>query len=139
MPATLCESEPASRIMQPAMNVTGLFVTITSDRPGDLFRFYRDVVSLPAAPEYGPAVRVAGAIITFHRHSGVRGGAKEPQRHFTSLKVEDISAEQARIEAQGVSFVRRKGREPWGGIISTFLDPDGNYVQLLQCNESPVA
>jgi predicted enzyme related to lactoylglutathione lyase len=121
------------------MKVTEFFTNITSDRPNDLFRFYRDVVALPAAPEFGPAVRAGGAIITFHRHSETLGGAKEPQRHFTSLKVEDISAEQARIEAQGVSFIRRKGREHWGGIISTFLDPDGNYVQLLEYNERAMA
>ncbi len=139
MPATLCHPEPVLPPTQSEMNVTEFFMNITSDRPNELFRFYRDVVALRAAPKYGTAVRAASAIITFSHHSETRGGAKEPQRHFTSLKVEDISAEQARIEAQGVSFIRRKGHEHWGGIISTFLDPDGNYVQLLQYDESTVA
>ena len=125
MPATL-----------PEMKVTEFFVNITSERPADLFRFYRDVLALPIVAEIGGAVRAAGAIIMFDSHSQTHGGAKEPQRHFTSLMVEDISAEQARIEAQGVSFIRRKGREPWGGIVSTFLDPDGNYVQLVQFNQT---
>ena len=48
-------------------------------------------------------------------------------------------AEQARIEAQGVSFIQRKGCDERGGIVSTFLDPDGNYVQLLQNNERVMA
>ena len=99
MPATL-----------PEMKVTEFFVNITSERPYELFRFYRDVVALPEVEGIGAAVRAAGAVITFERHSETRGGAREPHRHFTSLMVEDISAEQARIEAQGVSFVRRKGR-----------------------------
>ena len=116
----------------PEMKVTEFFVNITSERPNELFRFYRDVLALPAVSGMGAAVRAAGAVIMFDQHSETRGGAREPQRHFTSLMVEDISAEQARIEAQGVSFIRRKGREHWGGIISTFLDPDGNYVQLVQ-------
>ena len=120
------------------MKVTEFFVNITSERPNDLFRFYRDVLALPAVAGMGPAVRAAGAVILFDQHSETRGGAREPQRHFTSLMVEDISAEQARIEAQGVSFIRRKGREHWGGIISTFLDPDGNYVQLVQYQESTI-
>ena len=34
------------------MKVTGFFTNITSDRPNDLYNFYRDVVALPAAPEY---------------------------------------------------------------------------------------
>ncbi|MGB4862655.1 MAG: VOC family protein [Tepidiformaceae bacterium] len=121
------------------MKVTGFFTNITSDRPNDLYNFYRDVVALPAAPEYRRAVRAAGAVIVFSSHSGVRGGAREPLRQFTSLSVEDISAEQARIEAQGVSFIQRKGCDERGGIVSTFLDPDGNYVQLLQNNERVMA
>ena len=121
MPATLFE-----------MKVTEFFVNITSEHPAELFRFYRDVIALPEVPDVGKAVRAGDAIIMFDGHSRTRGGAREPQRQFTSLRVEDIAAEQARIEAQGVTFIRRKGREHWGGIISTFLDPDGNYVQLVQ-------
>ena len=132
MPATLPETRPARE-----MRVNDFVMTITSERPDALHRFYREVVALPDAPKFGTAVRAAGAVITFHGHSQVKGGAKEPQRHFTSLLVDDISVEQARIEAQGVSFIRRKGREPWGGIVSTFLDPDGNYVQLIQYAPEP--
>lgn len=121
------------------MKVTEFFVNITSERPAELFRFYRDVVALPEVAEVGPAVRAGGAVIMFERHSATRGGAREPQRYFTSLRVEDISAEQARIEAQGATFIRRKGREPSGRIISTFLDPDGNYVQLVQYDAQGLA
>lgn len=76
MPATLFE-----------MKVTEFFVNITSERPGELFRFYRDVVALPEVCDIGPAVRAGGAIITFEGHSQTRGGAREPHRFFTSLRV----------------------------------------------------
>ena len=46
--------------------------------------------------------------------------------------VEDIAAEQARLKSHGVKFIREEGKEHWGGVISTFLDPDGNYCQLIQ-------
>ena len=46
--------------------------------------------------------------------------------------VDDLAAEQARLEGLGVKFIRTAGREEWGGVISTFLDPDGNYCQLIQ-------
>ena len=52
----------------------------------------------------------------------------DPER----LMVEDSVAEQTRIEAQGVVFSRTRGEEPWGGIISTFQDPDGNPIQLIE-------
>ncbi len=31
-----------------------------------------------------------------------------------------------------MTFIRNKGVEWWGGVISTFNDPDGNTVQLMQ-------
>lgn len=46
--------------------------------------------------------------------------------------VQDIDAEQARLEAAGVRFLRDKSKEYWGDIISTFTDPDGNYAQLIE-------
>ncbi len=37
-----------------------------------------------------------------------------------------------RLLARGVTFIRDPEREPWGGVITTFLDPDGNYLQLIE-------
>ena len=31
---------------------------------------------------------------------------------------------------------KRVGREAWGGVISTFADPDGNLCQLIQYDPS---
>ncbi len=65
-------------------------------------------------------------------HSATNGTAKEPQRHFLDLHVDDAAAEQRRLQQHGVEFIREAEREDWGGVIATFLDPDGNYVQLVQ-------
>ncbi len=35
------------------------------------------------------------------------------------------------LAAAGVQFIREPEREEWGGLITTMLDPDGNYVQLI--------
>ncbi len=117
------------------LRVSQFILNLTSERPAELCRFYREVLGLAEEPGIPYAVRAGGAIIAFDSHSEVRGGAREPQRYLINLVVEDLSAEQARIEAQGVTFTRRKGREHWGGIISTMLDPDGNFVQLVQYPE----
>ena len=37
--------------------------------------------------------------------------------------------------AMGDAFTRPPGREPWGGLVATFADPDGNTLQLLQLPE----
>lgn len=115
------------------MNVGTFLLNITSEDPNRLQKFYSEVVGLPAHADFGEgALNAGGAVINFDNHSEVRGPAKEPQRYLIDFMIDDLATEQARLEAQGVKFIRTAGREPWGGVISTFLDPDGNYCQLIQ-------
>jgi predicted enzyme related to lactoylglutathione lyase len=116
------------------MQVNQLIININSEQPGALLAFYRDVVGLPAHPDANreSTLIAGGAELVFDSHSEVRGRAPQPQRILLNLFVDDLAAEQARIEAQGVAFVRSAGREFWGGVISTFADPDGNYCQLIE-------
>lgn len=108
-------------------------INITSEQPERLTAFYRDVLQLTVDPEVGEgAFVVGGTSLLIDGHSQTVGMAKEPQRVLINFFVDDIAAEQARLEAQGVAFLRDKGREYWGGVISTFLDPDGNYLQIIE-------
>ena len=115
------------------MNVTGLTIIINSDDPAGLFKFYTAVVGFAAKPEMGDhAVDAAGVGITFDSHSEAPDQAREPARQIVSVFVDDVAAEEARIEKQGVKFIRKQGKEYWGGIISTLVDPAGNYLQLIE-------
>ena len=116
------------------MNVDLVILNINSEAPQRLLAFYRDIVGLPAHPDANrESTLVAAAMeIVFDSHSEVHGRAPQPQRTLLNLFVDDLAAEQKRIEAQGVRFIRSAGREDWGGVISTFEDPDGNYVQLIE-------
>lgn len=108
-------------------------INLTSERPERLIAFYRDVLQLTPEPEIGDgAFVVGGTSLLIDGHSETIGKAKEPQRVLINFFVNDIGSEQARLEAQGVEFIRDKGREYWGGVISTFRDPDGNYLQLIE-------
>lgn len=121
------------------MQVSTMMLNITSDQPERMLAFYRDIVGLPLRPDMGEhSIDAGGAVLAFDGHSNTRGAAKEPTRFLVDLFVDDVKAEQARLEAQGVSFVRRMGKEYWGGIISTFLDPDGNYVQLIEYHPNDI-
>lgn len=113
------------------MKTQGLIFNITSEQPDVLHSFYRDVVGLEPEPQSG-GFMVGDALFMIDGHSETKGPAKEPHRALFSFKVDDIQVEQDRIERQGVTFIRKQGREYWGGVFSTFLDPDGNYCQLLQ-------
>ena len=59
---------------------------------------------------------------------GVEDSEIKPETSF----VDDLNAEQSRLESAGVEFIRTAGKEEWGGVISTFVDPDGNYGQLIE-------
>ena len=127
------------------MDVNRMALILTSEDPETLFSFYHETLSLPKAVGSGPgpleaggqeqaggAVQVGGAVFIIEGHSDTKGRAKEPQRHLVDLHVNDVAAEQKRLQDLNVHFVRTAEREFWGGVIATFLDPDGNYVQLIQ-------
>jgi predicted enzyme related to lactoylglutathione lyase len=116
------------------MKVTGFFLNITSDNPERLAAFYRDTVGLEPRLDSGPNAFAIGpeATLGIDGHSETHGRAKEPRRILVDLMVEDIAAEQQALEQKGIRFLRSQGVEFWGGVISTFEDPDGNYVQLIQ-------
>ncbi|MEX2372723.1 MAG: VOC family protein [Dehalococcoidia bacterium] len=118
------------------MDVTSFSITINSTDPERLLGFYRETVGLTENPEAdGGGFRlVEGATLYVDGHREISGPTKEPARVLVNFFVDDLKAEQARLEAAGVEFIRKEGREFWGGVISTFLDPDGNYCQLMEFN-----
>jgi len=117
------------------MKVTNLLLNITSENPDRLFQFYRDVIGLELEPNMGDHALQAGggAVLAFDGHAQTSGQAKEPSRYLVDLFTEDdVRTERERLEALGVPFIRKEGVEYWGGVISTFVDPDGNYGQIIK-------
>jgi predicted enzyme related to lactoylglutathione lyase len=101
--------------------------------PERLREFYRTVVGLSDDhPELGNPFIAGETAIYLGDHSEITGGTKEPARIMLNLFVADLAGEQKRIEGHGVKFIRTAGREDWGGVISTFEDPDGCYVQIIE-------
>lgn len=101
---------------------------------GPMLRFYRDVLGLePRSERPGFVNFVWGELrLTIAVHDAVHGPTREPVRTMLNLRVDDIDAAHRRLAAAGVSFSREPEREPWGGRIATFADPDGNALQLMQ-------
>lgn len=115
------------------MQLHNFIVSINSADPERLTGFYRDVVGLTLRDDMGPnTFDVCGIAFGIGGHSEIAGPAREPARVLFTLWVDDVAAEEARLDAAGVSFIRRQGKEDWGGVISTFTDPDGNYMQIMQ-------
>lgn len=115
------------------MQVNSFLINVTSQDPAKLKDFYANTVGLPLNPDFGEGAMMAGPTpFLIDGHAGVNGPAKEPARMLLDFFVDDLAAEQKRLEAAGVKFIRTAGKEPWGGVTSTFLDPDGNYCQLIE-------
>lgn len=115
------------------MAVNQFLFNVNSENPERLKQFYRDVVGLTPNPEMGERALMAGQTpFLIDGHPDVHGAAKEAPRMLLNFMVDDLAGEQKRLEAAGVKFIRSAGKEPWGGIISTFVDPDGNYGQLIE-------
>jgi len=114
------------------MEINQFAINLTSEQPAALKTFYRETLGLKPLPEMGDGAFAAGQSVIFvDGHSDTKGPAKEPQRYLINFFAPDVRAEQERLEQAGVRFIRKEGTEEWGGVISTFLDPDGNYLQLI--------
>ena len=48
-----------------------------------------------------------------------------------SLEVDDIDSVYATLCDRGVEFAGPPTRQPWGGVLAHFDDPDGNTLTLL--------
>ena len=116
------------------MNPNSISIQLASENPARLVEFYRDVVQLPVDDTMGEIAFKLGPAGTLFLvdHSQVSGPTREPARMILDIHLDGLDAEHARLKAAGVQFTREKGVEFWGGVISTFNDPDGNIIQLIE-------
>ena len=109
-------------------------VTIWTDDLDRLVPFYRDVLGSQLHSTHGDfvAFRFGEMRLNLGFHSQVSGASKDPYRIMVHLGTREIHDLYQRLAAQGVTFIRPPEQEGWGGWVATFLDPDGNILQLLQ-------
>ncbi|HEY0558867.1 MAG TPA: VOC family protein [Frankiaceae bacterium] len=96
--------------------------------------FYRDVLGLAVAREFGPPAHRG---LVFHLGGGfleVSGRAEEPAGPGQQLwlQVRDLAAEWARVVAAGAPPLRAPRREPWGLDEAWTADPDGVRIALVE-------
>lgn len=48
-----------------------------------------------------------------------------------SIEVEDIQGTYEALVEKGVEFIAPPAKQPWGGTLAHFKDPDGNTLTLL--------
>jgi lactoylglutathione lyase len=56
-----------------------------------------------------------------------------------TLEVPDVLATYEHLVARGVDFVEPPEKQPWGGILAHFRDPDGNVLTLSGSAKEPAS
>ena len=119
----------------PQMQVHELTIMVGTDQPESLARFYGETLGLERVVKFrDPVFVAAGGFIRILDHSEISGPTAEPARMQINLFIDDVSAEFQRVVSTdpSVKVHRAPERESWGGEVATLLDPDGNFVQLLE-------
>ncbi len=114
--------------------VAGVLIWTEAERFPAMASFYRDRLGLRPRSSRPDFINFdwGGVRLSVSVHDRVSGQSRDPHRIMVNLAVDDIRAAHARLAAAGVVFTRAPEEEEWGGRVATFLDPDGNLVQLLQ-------
>ena len=107
-------------------------------RPRDLARstaFYRDVLGLAVAREYGNDGQVLGTVFFLGQGllevSGTSDGPA-PDALQLWLQVRDVAATVADLAGSGVVVLQEACQEPWGLVEAWVADPDGVRLCLVQ-------
>ena len=112
-------------------------VRIFAVRWSDIVGFYRDITGLPEKfsdeamgwAEFDPG----GPILAIQRTEPIdeEGAALVGRFLGISVSVADIDATYQSLKAKGVEFVEPPERQPWGGVLAHFKDPEQNIVTLV--------
>jgi predicted enzyme related to lactoylglutathione lyase len=103
-------------------------VVLGSRAPRRAADWYRRALGLPGG---GDVLQAGGVELRIIARADVAPTAVEPIRLILNFTVDDILATEARLVAMEAIWIRELERTPWG-IIGTVLDPDANYVQIIE-------
>jgi len=109
-----------------------------------LAEFYRDVVGLSQNDEFemgennekGFLFDAGTTSIAIIDHSEVSGTNKNPERIILNFEVSDIEKETKRLDKLNVKKKQDIYHLEGYGLIATFIDPEGNFFQLVQIKAS---
>ena len=99
--------------------------------------FYRDVLGLPlhfSDENLGWAqFDLQGSYIGLERCDPDDPEVRALVGRFVgiSIQIDDIHATYDSLRAKGVKFTGPPEKQPWGGSLAHFADPDGNVLTLL--------
>lgn len=110
-----------------SLQVDTLFIWVTD--LDESLEWYR-TIGFGTGPRYGPwQVMVLGGDARFALHQGIR--EEGPSTAVPSFRVDDLDAELKRLCGLGIEQ-RDEITDTGTARFATFIDPDGNEIQLLE-------
>lgn len=106
-------------------------LVLGSPHPRRATAWYREALGLP---EGQGVLDAAGARLIVRRRFPLAPVSVEPERVIPNFLVDDARAVERRLVAMEVTWVRELELTPWG-LIGTVVDPDGNYVQVIETSK----
>lgn len=116
--------------------VDGVHIAYVNVFVSDLDRavaFYTEELGLElrhSSPEHGYASLSSGPVMLGLAVAGVDQQGLVGRHTGIGLAVSDLEAEHSRLSTRGVVFAMAPTRQPWGGFMALFEDPDGNVFYL---------
>jgi predicted enzyme related to lactoylglutathione lyase len=104
-------------------------ILLGSTEPATLRDWYRRALA-PDQTEDGP-IDLGGFLLIIEHRDDVDAKTIEPGRVILNFHVDDFDAAEAHLRAAGVEWLGPVADRP-GGRFGTFVDPDGNYLQIIQ-------
>jgi hypothetical protein len=104
-------------------------ILLGTTRPAELREWYLRAL----APDHegdGP-IDLGGFGLVIEQRADIDAKNNEPGRVIFNFHVEDIDAVEAQLRKAGVEWLVPVEDRPFARI-GTFLDPDGNYLQLVE-------
>jgi predicted enzyme related to lactoylglutathione lyase len=108
---------------------------------GRAVAFYRDTLGIPLrfqdeAHGYASFTPKGMPLGVARVDSGAPESAALVGRHTgIGFGVADLAAVHAELVGKGVRFTMPPTKQPWGGFMATFADPDGNVFYLDQLRD----
>ena len=99
--------------------------------------FYKDTIGLPVKFENADMgwaeFDLGGASLGLEQATPSDDDSEHLVGRFVglSLQVDDIDAVYQQLTGAGVEFKGPPARQPWGGVLAHFIDPDDNVITLL--------
>jgi predicted enzyme related to lactoylglutathione lyase len=118
----------------PILDLAGVLIHTTLDRHAPMRSFYVEALGLTPRSDREGFVNFefGGRRLTITLHDRVDGANADPLRIMVNFAVDDVDATFKRLVEHGAPAIRPPSPEPWGGLIATSADPDGNIIQLME-------